>query len=160
VGSVVKPHGLRGDLLVISHSDYARRFKPGQVLTTAEQVTLTVSSSTVTENGILVRFAEIMDRNAAESLGHVDLFIETRSRRPLGNDEYWPDELIGLEVRDFSGQTLGKVADIDDSTEQARLVVETHDGMRLVPFVTPLVPEVRLVEGFLVVSPVEGLFDA
>jgi 16S rRNA processing protein RimM len=127
------------------------------VFLTAENRTLTVVATKAKEDSLLVKFAEIDDRNESEALGRIDLYIDAEARRALGDEEYWPDELVGLEARDSSGSTLGHVVDIDDSTPQARLVIETAHGRRLVPLVTPLVPQISLDQGFLVVSPVEGL---
>ena len=159
VGTVVRPHGLRGEVLVYSHSDSASRFSRGQVLVTGEGRQLTIQSSRATENGLLVRFEEVSDRNATEALGKVDLFIEGSARRSLGPDEYWPDELIGLEVRSEAGDRLGTVTDVDESGIQTRLVVGTAGGQRLVPLVAELVPEIQLRDGFLVLRTVPGLLN-
>lgn len=121
---------------------------------------LTVAASRSTAHGLLVRFSEIVDRNASEALGKVDLFIDAGARRSLGADEYWPDELIGVEARDETGTVLGTVRDIDDSSAQARLVLSTPTGERLVPLVSDLVPEINLTDGFLIVRTIPGLFDS
>lgn len=159
VGTVVRPHGLRGEVLVYSHSDSADRFRRGQVLFADTGQEFTVTSCRATANGLLVRFEEISDRSASEALGKVDLFIDATARRSLGDDEYWPDELIGLEVRSETGDRLGTVTNVDDSTSQTRLVVGTASGERLIPLVSDLIPEIHLREGFLVLRTVPGLLD-
>jgi 16S rRNA processing protein RimM len=84
------------------------------------------------------------------------LFIEAHERRALRPGEYWPDELIGLEVRDESGSRIGKVVDIDDSTSQPRLVIS---GERMIPLVDELVPEVDIPGGFVIVREIPGLLS-
>lgn len=156
---MVKAHGLRGEVLIFLHTDLSDRFKKGRELATSEGRSLMVASARTAENGLLVRFDEIRDRNDAEALGKTDLFIRGGERRPLGEDEYWPDELIGLEVRDGDGNVLGVVVDVDDTTPQARLVMRTPGGDHLIPLVTALVPTVSMSDGFLVLRPVPGLLD-
>lgn len=159
MGTVVRPHGIRGEVLIYSHSDTADRFRRGQVLFAHTGQDFTVTSCRATANGLIVRFEEIPDRNASEALGKVDLFIDATARRSLGDNEYWPDELIGLEVRDESGVVVGRITDVDDSSPQTRLVVATVAGESLVPLVTELIPEIQLREGFLVLRAVPGLLD-
>lgn len=144
--------------MVFSHSDFSGRFRRGQVLAAGDGRQLTVSSSRSTESGMLVRFVEIGDRNGAEALAKTELFIESADRRALTAGEYWPDELVGLEVRDSSGAALGVVADVDGSSPQFRLLIETSTGRHLIPLVAELVPVVDPAAGYLVVSPVPGLF--
>ena len=124
---------------------------------TAANERLTVGAARATEKGLLIRFEEISDRNASEALGKADLFIPAVERRPLGNDEYWPDELVGLEVRNPDGSSVGRVVAIDDTSPQARLVVAVPAGETLIPLVTELVPEIDLAQGFLVLRPIPGL---
>lgn len=145
--------------MVFSHSDFSGRFRRGQVLATGDGRQLTVASSRSTESGMLVRFVEIGDRNGAEALAKIELFIESADRRALTADEYWPDELVGLEVRDSSGAALGVVVDVDGSSPQFRLLIGTSTGRHLIPLVAELVPVVDPAAGYLIVSPVPGLFD-
>ncbi|MGI8516527.1 MAG: ribosome maturation factor RimM [Acidimicrobiia bacterium] len=160
VGTVIRPHGLTGEVLVFLHTDSETRFRRGQVLMTSTDQALTVASSRSTGHGLLVRFSEIVDRNASEALGKVDLLVDASTRRSLGADEYWPDELIGLEARDQSGARLGIVTEIDDSSSQTRLMLSTPTGVRLIPLVTDLVPEVNITDGFLVVRTIPGLLNS
>jgi 16S rRNA processing protein RimM len=111
------------------------------------------------QDAFLVRFAEITDRSAAEELAKADLFIEAGDRRQLAAGEFWPDELIGLEARSPTGDLLGRVVEVEDAVPQARLVVETASGPRLIPLVNELVPEIRADEGYLVLTPIPGLLD-
>lgn len=107
----------------------------------------------------MVSFLEIADRDGAEDLVGEELIVSSSDRRSLGADEFWPDQLVGLLVRDRSGLEVGRVRDVDDSTPQARLVIATASGDVEVPFVDDLVPEINLDDGYLVVAPIPGLFD-
>lgn len=111
----------------------------------------------MSEVGLLVRFDGCPDRTSAEALRGIALFVEAGERRTLGQDEFWPDELVGLEVRDPSGHRRGTVTAFMEGAAQDRLIVETPDGPVEIPFVKALVPVVDVEEGFIVVEPVEGL---
>ena len=67
VGKVGRAHGIRGDLTIDVRTDEPdRRFAPGTVFS-ARRGALTVASMKWHSSRLLVRFAEVPDRNAAES---------------------------------------------------------------------------------------------
>ena len=106
---------------------------------------------------LLVEFVGVSDRTSAEELRGAELYIEERQRRPLGAEEFWPDELVGLEVRTAKGRKVGRVREVEWSDAQNRLVIETDSGLREVPFVDELVPAVNLPDGYLTVVNLPGL---
>ncbi len=89
------------------------------------------------------------------------LTIASEERRTLDDDEYWPESLLRLEVRDPTGERLGSVEAVEIGEIQDRLVILTAQGERaFVPFVRALVLEIRLDDGYLVVEHVEGLLNS
>ncbi|HEY7582606.1 MAG TPA: ribosome maturation factor RimM [Acidimicrobiia bacterium] len=159
VGTVVKAHGLKGEVVVIPQTDDRTRFARGRSVHTSDGRVLTVKSNTPGEKGWLIAFSEIRDRSRAQELVGLDLLIDSHNRRTLEPNEFWPDQLIGLEVRERSGQEVGRVANVDDSLDQARLVIATPKGEVEVPFVDQLVPEIDLAAGYLVIAAIPGLLD-
>jgi 16S rRNA processing protein RimM len=76
VGRVGRAHGIRGDLTIDVRTDEPdRRFSPGTVFST-RRGPLTVDSMKWHSSRLLVRFAEVTDRNAAESLRGTELRVE------------------------------------------------------------------------------------
>ena len=156
---MVKAHGLGGEVVVIPETDDQSRFARGRVVYSRDGRILTVRSNKPGVRGWLIAFEEIGDRDLAEALVGGELLIDSHDRRSLGSNEFWPDQLIGLEVRDLSGRSIGRVTNVDDSSDQARLLIEIPGSEVEVPFVDDLVPEVELEQGYLVLAPIPGLFD-
>jgi 16S rRNA processing protein RimM len=94
---------------------------------------------------------------AAEAIRGNDVMAV--ERRELGENEYWPEDLVGLDARDPDGKGLGKVSALVTGGAQDRLVIEGEGTRFEVPFVTELVPDVDLAGGFVVVNPIEGLIE-
>jgi len=66
---------------------------------------------------------------------------------------------VGLEAR-VGSQVVGKIAGLHTLPVQDLLVVETPDGKEiLVPFVEQIVPEVNVADGFVLITPPDGLFE-
>jgi 16S rRNA processing protein RimM len=76
-------------------------------------------------------------------------------RRQLNEGEFWPQDLIGLEVRPGGGEVVA----VTHGAAQDRLIIQRDELRFEVPFVEELVPIVDLGEGFVEVVEVEGLSE-
>ena len=162
VARIGRPHGIRGDVTAVALTDDPDRFDRGAKFQTdgPEPVELTLAAARSRGEGLILHFSEVSDRDAAEELrGHL-LTISPSERRSLPEGEYWPSELIGLEVRSPEGSRLGRIADVVSGETQDRLVVEDTSGSLVdVPFVAALVLEISLEDGIAKIVPIDGLFN-
>ncbi|WP_166352101.1 ribosome maturation factor RimM [Phytoactinopolyspora limicola] len=165
VGTVGRPHGVRGEVAVQVHSDSPEeRFAPDSVLRIAEPGptrTLTVLRCRWHQQRLLVQFAGVADRTAAEALRGIRLEVEVGDdEAPPGPDEYYDRQLVGLRVVTVDGAEVGTVSEIRHGLGQDILAVAGADGTQiLVPFVTQIVPEIDVPGGRVVVDPPPGLLD-
>jgi 16S rRNA processing protein RimM len=90
------------------------------------------------------------------------LSVDASSLPPTSDpDEFRDHELIGLSVRTVAGEPVGEVSDVLHHGQDLLVVRSAASGEEyLVPFVTPLVPEVDLDAGVLVINPPPGLLDS
>ena len=159
-----KPHGLRGEVTVQLHTDDPEtRFAVGTVIATEAEpgsgvpTALTVASTRVHRGIWLITFEEISDRIGAEGLRGTRLVLP-ESNPQVEDEAFYEEDLVGLEVRDPSGETVGTVSGLEIGPAQDRLVITLTDGVTAyVPFVKRIVPTVA--EDHIVVDPPPGLFD-
>lgn len=179
IGRVIKPHGVRGEVVVDATTDDPKgRFAVGTGLVgkqTGRERELTVKAMRPHQGRLLVTFDEVRDRNEAESLRGMRFFAP-----PVFDDEdaYYDHELVGLRVlncgdvdeetanaRAYEGARpepvdIGEVAEVLRNPAQRLLRVALDDGGdALVPFVGAMVPIVDLDNGAVVITPPEGLLD-
>lgn len=107
------------------------------------------------DKGWQIAFEDHGDRQSVEPLRGADVFVA--ARRQLEDDEFWIEDLIGLEVTDDRGTDLGKVTDVVFGPAQDRLVISGENGEFEVPFVADLVPVVDTSVGRIEVKWIEGL---
>ena len=157
VGRIGRPHGLHGYVTVHPETDNPDRFAPARKVLTESGATLTVQKSQDRGSQLLVRFDEVPDRTAAEALTGTLLFIDASDRRALEDDEFWPDDLIGLIAMSGAGVTVGQVESVIEGAAQFRLVIRGSEGNFEVPFVAELIPEIDLAGGTLVIADLPGL---
>ena len=91
---------------------------------------------------------EVDDRNAADSLRGARIFISRNSFPTAQKDEYYWVDLIGLEVVNREGISLGHVRDLLSTGLQTVLVIDFEVGgktqERMIPFVAVYVDDVDL----------------
>jgi 16S rRNA processing protein RimM len=164
VGRIGRAHGIKGDVFVdVRTDDPDLRFAAGSVLHTdpAEVGPLTVESARNHSGKLVVAFAGIADRNAAETLRGVRLVIDSEDLPPTDDpDEFHDHELVGLRVEFVDGALLGQVIEVVHGPAGDLLAVDRGEGREtLIPFLREFVPEVDVRAGRLVVTPPEGLLD-
>jgi 16S rRNA processing protein RimM len=164
VGRIGKPHGVRGEVTVeVRTDDPDARFAPGSSLRTdpPERGPLTVSAMHPRSGGLVVAFAGIESREAAETLRGTVLVVESAELPEIEDaDEWYDHQLVGLAAVDPAGAALGEVADVVHAPASDLLVLRDAEGREhLVPFVREMVPAVDVPGGRVVVDPPEGLFD-
>jgi 16S rRNA processing protein RimM len=166
VGRIGKPHGLRGEVTVEVRTDEPdRRFVPGTTLgaepprgSASGLTALAVESFRWHQTTLLVKFAELTDRTAAEGargtllLAHLDAALS-----PEDPDEFYDHQLVGLRVEDVDGAVIGEVTGLVHGAQDLLQVRATDGRPTLVPFVAALVPEVDLAGGRVVVADRPGL---
>jgi 16S rRNA processing protein RimM len=167
VGRVVKPHGIRGELVVDVHTDSPEeRFTPGAVLATRARNgtsgTVTVAAVRPHTGRLLVTFEGVAGRDAAEAMRGLLLLVDASDIAPSDDpEEFYDHELEGLVVVDVRGERVGVVAEVLHTAASDLLAVRRDGGGEaLVPFVTEIVPTVDVAAGRVVIDPPEGLLDA
>ena len=149
VGRVVKPHGIRGEVVVDLVSNRPeQRLAEGAVLE-SERGPLEVVAARPHQGRWIVAFAGVADRNGADALRGVVLSAEALDE----DGALWVHELVGAEVVDTGGRRLGAVEAVEANPASDLLVLP---GGHLVPLV--FVVE-RRVDGTVVIDPPPGLFD-
>jgi 16S rRNA processing protein RimM len=164
VGRIGRAHGLRGEVTVeVRTDDPETRFAPGTALDTdpPERGPLTVASGRVQGGRLVLRFAGLDDRTAAESLRNTLLIVEADpEEEPDDPDEYYDHQLVGLRVVTMDGHEIGTVAEMLHLPTQDVFAVKRPDGREvLIPFVEEIVPEVDLRERAVLVDPPPGLLE-
>lgn len=159
VARIGKPHGIRGEVTVLVLTDAPdSRFAVGAEFAAepATAGTLTVRSSRWNKDILLLGFEGVNTRNDAELLRGTTLLFDSEDD---GDDDAWYEhELLNLEVR-IGTRKVGKVTGLRTLPVQDLLIVEDTDGDEvLVPFVDEIVPEVNIEEGYVLLTPPEGLF--
>lgn len=136
VGVIVRAHGVRGEVSVLSHSDNPDRFAKGATLRTAAPprrtgvpASLRVAHAAPHRAGLRVAFEGIADRDAAEALAGVELLVPRVEVPEAAAGSYYLFELVGCRAFDEREGELGTVVDlVEDGGGWLVLVEGTTNG--------------------------------
>ena len=159
IGKIVNAVGLKGEVKVYNYSDSADIYMETQYLY-AEDEMLEVENVRLQKNVVIVKFAEINDRNASEAMKGKTLYITEEDLPELTQGQFYVRDLIGMTMVDSKGDILGKVTDVIQNTAQDIFEVEKKDGKKfLVPKVDEFVKNIDAEKKLIEVSLIEGLMD-
>ena len=160
IGKLVNFHGVRGEVKILSDSDFLdERFQAGKTVEIGGKV-LTIASYRTHKNFHLLKFEGVSNMNDIIHLKGKDVFIEDHSEElALDDNEYHVRDIVGLTVINLDDNTeLGKISDVMFTGANDVWVI---DGEReyLIPYIEQVVKTVDFERGVVEITPLEGLLD-
>jgi 16S rRNA processing protein RimM len=155
VGQIQSPHGLKGALRVVSHTQ-----NPSDLLAFGSFLDVKGAPFVVLDKLLfqektgtfVVTFKEVTTRTAAEALQRHDLFISADQLPPLEADSFYHRDLVGLCVQDETGEAWGRIRAVDNFGASDVVEVVPKDSEIppfWLPFLMRYVPEVNVKEGWV-----------
>jgi 16S rRNA processing protein RimM len=172
VGRVRKAHGIRGEVVVEVITDApdavfasGRRVFAGTATgdLASNRLELHVGSTRPFNEGLLVGFAEVPDRNAAETWRGRYLLLPADELPAPDDDEVYVHELVGMRVELVGGQPVGTVEEIYELPQGLAIDVRRAKPREaetvMLPYDDRTVASVDKTERVIVVTPPEGLLE-
>jgi 16S rRNA processing protein RimM len=155
VAQVGAAHGVRGEVKVTTFTADPMALVSYKTLMRQDgSPALTIASARPTKGGIVARLKGVDDRNAAEALRGLKLYISRDSLPEPEEDEFYLADLIGLTVETAAGELLGTVKTVQDFGAGDLLEIQPKVGASWwLPFTREAVPEVRIAQGKLIAEP-------
>lgn len=166
VGKIVNTHGIRGEVRVISVTDFPEeRYKKGAKLylfkqNNPEPIELTVKSWRKHKNFDLLTFEGYESINDVEQFKGSTLKISEEQLGQLKDDEFYFHEIIGCTVKTIDDKEIGTIKEILTPGANDVWVVKGKDRKEyLIPYIDDVVKKVDVNEKMVVIEPMEGLLD-
>src|SRR5215470_8294448 len=160
VAKIGAAHGTAGEVRLWPFTTKPEAGGAYGILQTADGKALEIESLRPAGEFLVVRFRGVTDRAAAERLRNIELYVP-RERLPVPDpDEFYYADLIGLQVHDTGGKTVGIVIAVHNFGAGDLLEIAPADGGQsvMLPFSVSTVPTVEIAAGRIVVDLPEGLF--
>lgn len=154
IGRIVGAHGIKGEVVIA-----ARTARPediaayGPVSDADGKRVLNLTSVRAARKGVIAGVDGIGDRNAAEALKGMDLYVPRDRLPPPTEGEHYAGDLIGLEAFDPAGNRLGRVVDVPNYGAGDLIEIDPGGAPSfLVAFTDATVPEIDIANGRIVVA--------
>lgn len=154
IGVVLRPHGIRGEVVVEPLTDNEDRFATLEhvrvVHPSGSASRLALRSMFPHKGRLVIQFEGIADIDQAEKLRGAELRIPIASLPPLPAGSYYHHELCGLDVRVESGASIGRVTKVWETGATPVLVIHDAEGREtLLPLVDAFIVDVDVTAGLM-----------
>jgi len=163
IGKIGAAHGVRGEVRLFAYTEEPLAIRSyGELEDESGARRFRIASVRPAKDHLVARFEGIEDRNAAEALTHVELYVP-RARFPRQKEagKFYCADLIGLAVETKNGGRLGEVIGVQNFGAGDLLEIKLVAGgnTAFLPFVDAYVPLIDIEGGKIVADPPEGLFE-
>ena len=164
VGVVATTHGVRGEMKIFPTTDTAQRFSDlSYVYMDAGRGNfqkLEIQGVKFFKKYAILKFRGIDDMNEAEKHRGKSLWIPRKEAQPLGEDEYYIGDLIGMDVVLEDETPFGVLKDVMETGANDVYVVEMKDGREaLLPAIGECILQVDVEAGVMTSHLMDGLLS-
>lgn len=163
IARIVKPRGLRGEVVAEILTDFPERFEGLETVTAvmpdAGRRELKIEEHWFQSGRVVLKFDGYDTIEFGETLRNAEICIPQSEAVELEADEYFDWELAGCRVETLEGIEIGIVREIMRNGGTEILVVDGGEKEYLIPFATTICPEVDIENKLIRVDPPEGLLE-
>ena len=153
IGTIVAPHGVRGDIRILPQTEHPEQFLDLDYLLLDDGRTLHLTNARFHKRMALVKCREVNNMNEAELLRGKNVFIRTEDLPELEEGEFYVADLLGCKVIDTAGAEIGELKDVISTGSNDVYVVKTAGAKELlVPALKQHVKEINPEERRIVVE--------
>lgn len=161
LGRLLRPVGIRGEVKLLPSPDFwpaALDSARLLLVSAAGERPVRVTGSRPAGECVVLRLAELEDRNGAEALRDAELWLAGEPDVELPEEpRAW--QLAGMRVLLAAGGELGEVMDLAPRPGQALLQVKGGTKVYEIPFVPPILCGIDWEAGTITVDPPDGLLE-
>ncbi|MFX3624632.1 MAG: ribosome maturation factor RimM [Ectobacillus sp.] len=164
VGKIVNTHGIKGEVRVISRTDFPEeRYKAGNLLYIWKEggkapIEVKVTSHRTHKSFDLLTFEGYDNVNQVEQFKGSILKVPQEQLGKLAEGEYYYHEIIGCTVASEEGEEIGKISEILSPGANDVWVVKRPNGKEaLIPYIEQVVLKVDVEKKLVTIHVMEGL---
>lgn len=155
LGEIVRPQGIRGEVKVRHYTDDPERFfdletvyrKVGE-----SYQAMTITGARVQKDDVYLTLEGVNDRNEAEKLRNVQLWVDRAHAVELSEDEVFIADILGAKAFDTKGHELGTLKEVLTPGGVDVFVFKTPKGTLMVPALKDVLLEMNADEGKIVLD--------
>jgi 16S rRNA processing protein RimM len=162
IGFLRRPHGVQGEIIMDLHTDFPQRIKSGRkILIGDKRQAATFESVRAHANGLLIKLRGIDTPESAGRFRNQWVYVKADDVPPLPEGQHYKYELIGLDVVDDKGNTLGKLSEIIETGANDVYIIKDDSGKEiLLPAIPSVIMELDMISRSMKVHLLDGLIES
>ena len=159
IGFLRRPHGLHGEIIMDLHTDFPERLRKGRRLFVGEaHKPVTLESVRPHGHGVLIKFKTIDTPEGVGQFRNQWVYAKTRDLPALPEGQHYQHELLGIDVVDEDGNSLGTLKEIMETGANDVYLIRDESGKEiLLPNIPSVILELDFARRFMKVHLLEGL---
>lgn len=163
IAKIVKPRGLRGEVVAGLLTDFRDRFDGLEsviaIATDGTRADLRIENFWFQKDRIILKFVSVDSVEKADELRNLEICVPESDAVELEEGEFFEWQLEGCEVETVEGDVIGTVRELMRTGGTEILVVESDGREYLIPFAEAICTTVDVDKKKIVVDPPEGLLE-
>lgn len=160
IGTIQRPHGIKGELIIrFDRENPEKVLDLPFILIEDEMDIFEIAEMRAHKKQFIVKLKGIDHIRQAEPLRGRSILVDSWPENELQEDEYFVEDLIGIEVIEESGRSIGHLHSIIESPANEIYVVEGPYGQVLIPAVSAFILSVSIDEQQIRVRLLEGMIN-
>ena len=155
LGEIVRPQGIRGEVKVKHYTDDPERFYDLEEVFLKRQEAYepaVVTKARVQGDDVYLVIEGVNDRNEAEKLRGVQLWVDRENAVELGEDEVFIADILGAKAYDTQGNEIGVLKEVLTPGGVDVFVFRTPKGTLMMPALKTVLLELNADEGRIVLD--------
>lgn len=157
IGKIVNTHGIKGEVRILSNFRYKEKvFKKDMPIYIGKKKDKEIISS--------YRHHKQFEMICMTGYDNINQILKYKSEKvyinkedlQLNKNEYLDEDLIDLKVK-INNKIIGQVKRIEKYPKQDLIVIKTDKKDCLIPYVSDIIEEINLKEGYIIVKDIKGL---
>lgn len=136
LGEIVRPQGIRGEVKLKHYTDGPERFLELDTVyreRAGGYEPVHITGARVNGDDVFLTLKGVEDRNAAEALRGVKLWVDRAHARELGEDEVFIADILGAQAFDTKGASIGTLKEVLTPGGVDVFVFDTPKGTLMTP---------------------------
>jgi 16S rRNA processing protein RimM len=163
IAKITSPHGIRGNVKLINYLENPYDLEKYDAIFTKDNKNYKIKLiKNIKQNIYIAKINDINDRNQAEEIRNIEIFIKKEELQELSDEEFYYHDLVNLEVRNLQGNKIAIIKKIMNFGAGDLFEVDFTDEnynsqMNIFPFNSDIVQEVNISQGYIIINEMDIL---
>jgi 16S rRNA processing protein RimM len=157
IADIRTAHGIRGLVKIAIYLENAKDIENYNPVQGSDGKSYTVILKNSLKGEWLAEVNGIADRNQAELLRGIELFIDRDQLPETDGDEIYLEDLVGCDAINTEGHKIGEIISVDNFGASDLIEIKPIDGSKTyyLPIAEPFVQDIDVEQKIVVVDPAE-----